>query len=227
MFPWLHMWDVKWQTEKMLVYPVMWQADIMHLCFWNIKLSCIIITRVTQSAHVRCILYHKLLVSCLLGIWGWDPFDQMSSWPDVVSLLSTRCLYWGGGVEGAYMGDVVGVHLTKHQPDTQANHMSCWPAVVPLLTNRCLYLGALRGIVGDAVVVHLTKHQPDPQADEMSCWPAVVPLLTTRCLYWGWGWGVQGPMECRGHQGLHLENEDSLLQSILENSRHSIENCRQ
>ena len=44
----------------------------------------------------------------------------------------------------------VGVHLTKHQPDPQADEMSYLPAVVPLLTTRCLYwgggcLGADRG----------------------------------------------------------------------------------
>ena len=35
----------------------------------------------------------------------------------------------------------VGVHLTKHQPDPQADHMSYRPAVVPLLTTRYLYWG--------------------------------------------------------------------------------------
>ena len=54
--------------------------------------------------------------------------DQMSSWPTVVPLLTTRCLYKG-------------VCLTKGQPDWKADQMSSWPAVVPLLTTRCLYLG--------------------------------------------------------------------------------------
>ena len=39
-----------------------------------------------------------------------------------------------------------GVHLTKHQPDPQADDISCWPAVVPLLTTRCLYWGRVGGI---------------------------------------------------------------------------------
>ena len=48
-------------------------------------------------------------------------------------------------------GDGVWVHLTKHQPDPQADDMSCWPAVVPLLTTRCLYWsegGVSRGPTG-------------------------------------------------------------------------------
>ena len=51
----------------------------------------------------------------------------MSSLPDVLLLLSTRCLYHGGrdgGIEGIG-GDGVGVHLTKDQPDPQADQMSC------------------------------------------------------------------------------------------------------
>ena len=55
-----------------------------------------------------------------------------------------------GGIEGAW--GRVGVHLTKQQPDPQADDMSCWPAVVPLLTTRCLnwgwVLGASRGCGG-------------------------------------------------------------------------------
>ena len=38
-------------------------------------------------------------------------------------------------------GEGVRVHLTKHQPDPQADDMSCRPAIVPLLTTRYLYWG--------------------------------------------------------------------------------------
>ena len=93
---------------------------------------------------------------------------------------------------------------------------------------RFLYLRAVRGHMG-VMWVHLTKHQPEPQADDMSCWPAVVPPLTTRYLYWD-GVGASGANKgCRGiggHWGLHMKNEDSLLQSTLENSRWSIADNR-
>ena len=35
----------------------------------------------------------------------------------------------------------MGVHLTKHQHNPQAEDMSHLPAVVPLLTTKCLYWG--------------------------------------------------------------------------------------
>ena len=44
---------------------------------------------------------------------------------------------------------VLGVHLTKGQPDPKADQMSSWPEVVPWLATRCLYWG-----------VHLIKGQP-------------------------------------------------------------------
>ena len=59
-------------------YLILLSADPMHLCFWNIQPSCIIITSVTQSGHVRYILYHKLLVFCLLGGMVVRPL-----WPNV------------------------------------------------------------------------------------------------------------------------------------------------
>ena len=108
-----------------------------------------------------------------------------------MSLLITRCLYWGQGQGWGF---------------TEANG----------------------GIRGDGVGVHLTKHQPDPETDDMPCWPSVVLLLTTRCLYWGGG--VKGADRrhtgVRGHWGLHMKNEDGLLQSTLENSRWSIADNR-
>ena len=43
---------------------------------------------------------------------------------------------------------LVGVHLTKHQPDQQADHLLCWPAVVWLLTTRCMYWDGALGLTG-------------------------------------------------------------------------------
>ena len=71
-----------------------------------------------------------------MPVWGGhltkcqsDPKDdQMSSWPDVVLLLVTRCLYQG-------------VHLTKCQSDPKDDQMSRWPDIVPFLATRCLYGG--------------------------------------------------------------------------------------
>ena len=74
--------------------------------------------------------------------------DQLSSWPEVVTLLTTRWLYQE-------------VHLIKGQPDLKANQMWSWPEVVQLLATRCLYWG-----------VHLTKGQHDPKIwEKMSTWP--------------------------------------------------------
>ena len=125
---------------------------------------------------------------------AWTKADQMLSWPEVVPLLATRCLYQG-------------VHLTKGQSDPKADQMSNWPEVVPLLTDRCCYWGYLTKGLPDPKVeqmsswssitldhympltgVHLTKGQPEPKADQMSSWPEVVPLLTTGCCYWGYIW---------------------------------------
>ena len=129
--------------------------------------------------------------------------DDMSFWPAVVLLLTTRCLYWGGGIRGltggigGYIWKIKMVYckvLLKTQDGLlktiEHELRSMGPKLVPLLATRYLCLGAIEGLMG--VGVHLTKHQPDPQADDMSCWPAVVSLLTTRCLYWGGSGGVRG-----------------------------------
>ena len=54
----------------------------------------------------------------------------MWSWPDVVLLLATRCLYQG-------------VNLTKGHADPKADQMQSWPDVVLLLATRCLYQGGM------------------------------------------------------------------------------------
>ena len=87
--------------------------------------------------------------------------------------------------------------------------------------------GGIEGVYGGDWCdrVHLTKHHYDTQVDDMLCWPTVVPLLTTRYLYWGWGWGGglrgadRGCMGCWGHWGLHIKNEDCLLQKIAHKLR--------
>ena len=64
----------------------------------------------------------------------------------------------------------------------------------------------------------LTKQQPHQQADHMLCWPAVAWLWTTRCMYWGGG--IEGWQGCHGGiGGLHMNNYDSVFQSILEKSK--------
>ena len=97
-----------------------------------------------------------------------------------------------------------GVHLTKHQPDSQTDQMSCWPAVVPLLTTRCLYWGwgwvgasgankGLRasGCIGVAYEkwrwsIVLLKTQDNllqtMEHELRSMGPKCVPLLATRFL---------------------------------------------
>ena len=130
------------------------------------------------------------------GLWGhmvvgyiWqnhqpDPWvDDMSFWPAVVLLLTTRCLYWGGsgGIRGLTGGEggIGGLHLKMKTvyckvlfqtqngllQTIEHNLRSTWPKLVPLLATRCLYLGVLRGHMGWGY--NLTKQQPDPQADDM------------------------------------------------------------
>ena len=66
----------------------------------------------------------------LLGGYIWlqlEPkADQMSSWPYIVLVLATRCLY-----------------LTEGQPDPKADQMSSWPYVTALDTRWCLYWGLI------------------------------------------------------------------------------------
>ena len=103
------------------------------------------------------------------------------------------------------------------------------PKLVPFLPTRCCYLQGIEGAYwGDGCGrIHLTKHHTDPQADHMLCWPAAVPLLTTRCLYWGLGVSIrEANRVCRGIGGLHMKNEDCLLQSTCENSRWSVADNR-
>ena len=149
--------------------------------------------------------------------------DDMSCWPTWVPLLTTRCLYWGGGIMGWQGCRGVGVFggyiwkmktvyckvLLKIQDGLlqKKEHelRSTRPNLVPLVATRCLSLGA--GGVGG---VHLTKQQPDAQADDVWCWPTVVLLLTTRCQYWGGGIGelTGGVGVLGGIWGLHKKHED-------------------
>ena len=73
----------------------------------------------------------KVLLKTQDGLLQTIEHELRSTRPKIVPLLATRCLSLG-----ALRG---GVHLTKQQPDPQADDMSFWLAVVPLLTTRCLY----------------------------------------------------------------------------------------
>ena len=134
--------------------------------------------------------------------------EPMWTGPKLVPLLATRCLSLGAlrGMRGRWGV----VHLTKQQPDPQADDISCWPAVVPLLTSRCLYWwwewgirglqGVLEGIGGyiwNMNTVYckvLLKTQNDLlQAiahELMWTGPKLVPLLATRCLSLGGSEGL-------------------------------------
>ena len=96
MFPWLHMSDLIRHMKQMLAYPSMWKENMMHLSFWNIEPSCIIITKVTVSAHIRYILYHK--VTCFLFFWG---VGVEPIWPNVNLTLSL--IVMGGGLSSYAM----------------------------------------------------------------------------------------------------------------------------
>ena len=159
----------------------------------------------------------------------------MSCWPAVVPLLTTKCLYWGWGCQGANRGvgasgALKGLHMENEDNLLQSTLENgrrsiadnrTWAQVngthfSTTLGHQMPLCGGIEGAY--EVGVHLTKHHPDPQANDMSCWPAVVPLLTTRCLYWGGG--------VRGHWGLHMKNEDSLWQWTHQNLRWSITDNR-
>ena len=130
-------------------------------------------------------------------IWAGYVWLQMSSWPDVVLLLVTRCHYqWGTsdcrsvwpkgspnvklnwcstalGHEMLLLGGYIWlkVSLTKGSPNVK-------------LTWCNTALGHQMPLPG----VHLTAGQPDPKAHQMSSWPDVVLLMATRCFYWGYVW---------------------------------------
>ena len=92
---------------------------------------------------------------CLTNGQSNPKADQMSSWPDIVLLLATRCLYQGVHLTKGWPNvkltwhstslghemPLLGVYLTKSQPDLKADQMSSWPDVVWLLTTRCLFPG--------------------------------------------------------------------------------------
>ena len=97
---------------------------------------------------------------CKVLLKTQDRSELRSTRPKLVPLLATRCLTLGS-IEGMREG---GVHLTKHQPDPQADNMSCWPTVVPLLTTRCLSWGLGQwglaggvGVSGGIGGIHMKK----------------------------------------------------------------------
>ena len=107
-----------------------------------------------------------------LIIWGLhltkgqpDPkVDQMSSWPDVVPLLATRCLY---------------LCLSSGQLDPTQYHS--WP--LDASTGGYIWAQVTRTQVStspwslDALLGGISEIR--------STGPKLVPLLATRCLYWG------------------------------------------
>ena len=140
---------------------------------------------------------------------GWEYIELRSTGPNWVPLLATRCLYQGVG----YIWPEVSLtqRLTKCQADLKYYHS--W-----------LVDASTRGGGGGTEDIGVTgwgtcdQRSAWPEVDQMSCWPAVVQLLTTRCLYWGWRWGVSrgltGGIGMSGSiGGLHLKNEDGLLQT--------------
>ena len=90
--------------------------------------------------------------------------DQMSSWPEVIPLVTTRCLYQGCTYDQTKcqadlklyhswpLDASTGGTSDQSQPDPKADQMSSWPEVIQLLATICL-----------TGVVCLTKGQPDPK----------------------------------------------------------------
>ena len=85
--------NVKMQNP---MFPLLYMSDVKHLCFWNIKPSYIIITIVTESADVRYILHHKLLVLfCLLrgmGVRSLSP-NVNQVWSFLVVKRGLNCYF--------------------------------------------------------------------------------------------------------------------------------------
>ena len=71
---------------------------------------------------------------------------KMSSWPDVVWFLVTRCLYWGTSELGTSNCNVICL-LNWVIENWTGNICRCltgnvkWPDTVPLLATKCLYWG--------------------------------------------------------------------------------------
>ena len=117
----------------------------------------------------------------------------MWSWPEVVPLLATRCLYQGLIPEVKSTGPNLVPFFT-----TRWHHWGyIWAQVnhTQLSTN----LGHYMPLLG----VHLTTGQPDPMAAQMLNWAEEVPFLATRCQHWGYIWAqVNQTLFCTtlGHQ---------------------------
>ena len=143
-------------------------------------------------------------------------------------ILGARWGQWGPyGVSGGIRGDIWKVKMVYWTLQTiEHEFRSIGPRLVPLLATRCLYLGELRG--------H-RRWWDGGTSDKTTAWPTgwwhiILPCGSTTLDHqmpvWGWGWGIKGANGCRGHWGLHMKNEDGLLQSTLENSRESIADNR-
>ena len=145
-----------------------------------------------------------------------DPLaNDMSYWPAIVQLLTTRFLYWGrdggGGVKGptggvGVSGGIVRFHM-KNEDGLLQSTLENWRYAIAdnrkwaqvngtqvntTLGHQMPLPGGIDGHRGWSGEVHMTIHQPEPQADDMSCWLAVLQLLTIRCLYLGGGGSVKG-----------------------------------
>ena len=122
-----------------------------------------------------------LAMKCFFWGWGWWG-GECREWQGVGGTSDqrlTKCqadllyyhswpLHVSNGGHGWWVGQVVGVtggighwgvHLTKGQPDPNADQMSSWPEILSHLATRCLYRGYIWSKV--SLTQRLTKCQAD------------------------------------------------------------------
>ena len=131
---------------------------MMHLGIWNIEPSCIIITRVTWSAHIRYIWYHKLLVFfCFLGGRGGAHVTKCQ--PDPKSHCSRR------GLNSYAMSlHPLSIESIPRQKKCEKKSILTEILACPVWhLYRCLYQGGM--------------------SELRSTGPKLVAVLATRCLY--------------------------------------------
>ena len=141
----------------------------------------------------RALTWHGVGKGVYLTKHQPDPqVDDMSCWPAVVPLLTTRCLYWEWRCQGLTWGQQ-GCRWhwgVTHEKWRQSIANYCWK-LQSIADNRTwgqinwtqvhTTLGHQMPLLGG----HLTECQPDPKNQQMSRWPNVVPFWATRCLYCG------------------------------------------
>ena len=121
-----------------------------------------------------------------MGWWVWqcmtkhhpDPqADDMWWWPAVVPLLTTRCLYWGWAVRGAYRGvGGIGGYIWKMKTVYCKVLMKAQDSLLQTIKHELRSMGprSYHSWPLDASTEGMSESQPDPKANQMSRWSDII-----------------------------------------------------